>query len=347
MSDFGVGTGGMSMRRLSDSDAEALIAGGRVDGVPAALDAMLSTMRERAESVQGIPISGALSEFIIKGNLSAIAAGAGTFRASPGRFGPTAKRAAAAFAIVPAKILIGASIAAAAVGGAQAFSIVDVPLLPDPGPQVVTSVPVVTVPAETSDEPATTVATTATSVLPSTQATETDTTAATAVPASAQATETDTTTPVRPPMNQDAVSSRPTLPTQAAVEGIPGCEFGQNTSARPDSPGHAEAPSLDPCAAGTPGGIDNGPPVLVEPTGGVGAPASIPASNGASPPAGAPGQSAGDNSGNGAGNSNGAAPAPAPNSGQGGNAGADDVGLGNASTDPPRSSGQGRTPPGD
>jgi hypothetical protein len=330
MSDFGVGTGGMSMRRLSDSDAEALIAGDRVDGVPTALDAMLSTMRERAESVQGIPISGALSEFIIKGDLSAIAAGAGTFRASPGRFGPTAKRAAAAFAIVPAKILIGASIAAAAVGGAQAFGIVDVPLLPDPGPQVVTSVPVVTVPAETSDESTTTVATTATSVLPSTQPTETD-----------------TTTPVRPPMNQDSVSSRPTLPTQAAVEGIPGCEFGQNTSARPDSPGHAEAPSLDPCAAGTPGGIDNGPPVLVEPTGGVGAPASIPASNGASPPAGAPGQSAGDNSGNGAGNSNGAAPAPAPNSGQGGNAGADDVGLGNASTDPPRSSGQGRTPPGD
>lgn len=154
MSDFDVHTNGMNKRRLSDADAEALIAGRRVEGAPPGLDAMLSTMRERAESGPSVPISAALSEFIIDGNPSAIASDAAPLSSSPRRFRTRAKRAAAVLAVVPAKILIGASMAAAAaVGGAQAFGVVDLPLLPGPAPQVVIPTPVEIVPPTVDDRP--------------------------------------------------------------------------------------------------------------------------------------------------------------------------------------------------
>ena len=177
---------------------------------------MLSAMRERSESGPSVPISGALSEFIIEAHPSVISAGAGPLKTSQRRSWPVAKRAAAVLAMVPAKILIGASMAVAAVGGAQAFGVVDVPLLPGPGPSVVTTIPAEPVPSETSDAPAKPVPTT----VPSGST-------------SKAATETHRTIPPRPAVNEAPVTSPPTLPPQAAVEGAPGCEFGQDTSARP------------------------------------------------------------------------------------------------------------------
>ena len=221
---------------------------------------MLSAMRERSESGPSVPISGALSEFIIEAHPSVISAGAGPLKTSQRRSWPVAKRAAAVLAMVPAKILIGASMAVAAVGGAQAFGVVDVPLLPGPGPSVVTTIPAEPVPSETSDAPAKPVPTT----VPSGST-------------SKAATETHRTIPPRPAVNEAPVTSPPTspptLPPQAAVEGAPGCEFGQDTSARPTA-----APPTDPCAPGAAEGTDNAPP---EPAAAAGAPASVPRNNAA------------------------------------------------------------------
>lgn len=302
MKDFDVLTDGMKKRRLSDPDVEALVAGRRVDGAPLGLDAMLLTMRERAESGPSVPISGALSEFIIEAHPSAIPADAGRLKTSQRRSWPVAKRAAAVLALVPAKILIGASMAVAAVGGAQAFGVVDVPLLPGPGPSVVTTIPAEPVPSETSDAPAKPVPTT----VPSGST-------------SKAATETHRTIPARPTINEAPVASPPTspptLPPQAAVEGAPGCEFGQDTSARP-----AAVPPTDPCAPGAADGTHNAPP---EPAAAADASASVPRNNAA----------------------NHATPAPAANSGHGSDAGS---AVEKASTpNPAQNSGQGRTPPGD
>ena len=217
---------------------------------------MLSAMRERSESGPSVPISGALSEFIIEAHPSVISAGAGPLKTSQRRSWPVAKRAAAVLAMVPAKILIGASMAVAAVGGAQAFGVVDVPLLPGPGPSVVTTIPAEPVPSETSDAPAKPVPTT----VPSGST-------------SKAATETHRTIPPRPAVNEAPVTSPPTLPPQAAVEGAPGCEFGLDTSARPTA-----APPTDPCAPGAAEGTDNAPP---EPAAAAGAPASVPRNNAA------------------------------------------------------------------
>lgn len=320
MNDFDVHEDGMKKRPLSDDEVEALIAGHRVEGAPPGLDAILSTMRERAERGRGVAISGALSEFIVDGIPSALPADSGHLGVSPRRSSPVAKRAAAVFAIVPAKILIGASMAAAAFGGAQAFGVVDVPLLPGPGPQVVTSIPAATVPPQTSGVPATTPTMPATSVPTSTKATET------------KATEADVTIPVRPTVDDAPVISRPTLPTQAAVDGVPGCEFGLDTSARPDgespgdvpaqrpdAPGRAEVPPIDPCETGAPERSDTTPPIPLDPSRATGAPSSVPGNSGGNPGSSAPAQPPGDNSG-------------------GGNA---------STTNPSGDSGQGRTPPGD
>lgn len=127
MNDFGVDTDGMNRRRLSDTDIEALIGGRPVDGVPVQLNAMLSTMREQAQTGPSVPISGALSEFIIDANPSAVPVNAEIVTASSRWSRPIATRAAAVLAIVPAKILIGATMAAAALGGAQAFGVVAAP----------------------------------------------------------------------------------------------------------------------------------------------------------------------------------------------------------------------------
>ena len=282
MKDFDVLTDGMKKRRLSDPDVAALVAGRRVDGAPLGLDAMLSAMRERAESGPSVPISGALSEFIIEAHPSAIPADARLLERSQRRSWPVAKRAAAVVALVPAKILIGASMAAAAVGGAQAFGVVDVPLLPGPGPSVVTTIPAEPVPPETTDAPAKPAPTTVPSVS-----------------TSKEAPETHRTIPVRPTVNEAPVTVRPaippTLPPQAAVEGAPGCELGQATSERP-----TVVPPADPCASGAATGDNSGH--------------DAPGSNDAAP---APAANSGSGSDAGSAVGNASAIHPAQNSGQG------------------------------
>lgn len=350
MSDSDVDTGGMGTRRLSDSDAEALISGRPVEGVPSELGDMLSTMREQAASGPGVPISGALAEFIVESAPSVTPIGAASSMTSLRGSRRIAKKAAAGFAIVPAKILIGATMAAAAVGGAQAFGIVDVPLLPGPEPVVVTTVPVEIVPPTTS----------AASARPTTTTVAPSTTTVASVPAS---TVSGAIIPVPSTVNEARVTSPPTVPTQAAVDGTSGCDFGQETSGRPDGESNADAPDqrpdvalntavpqIDPCKRGGPdqtrpsAPVDTMPSVPAAPSRGTGTPSSVPDNNGANPGGGAPAQSPGDNSGNASGERNGAASDRVPASGQGGN---DNSGGGSVSTtSPPRNSGQGRTPPG-
>lgn len=158
MSDFDVESNDMYTRRLSDADAEALMAGRPVAGAPSDLVDMLSTMRRRAETGPSVVASAALREFVVDGNVSAnpvAVASAGSLR-ERSRPRSRATRAAALLAVVPVKLLIGASMAAAAVGGAQAFGVVDLPLLPRPtSPVVTTTVPVEIVPRLVDADPAT------------------------------------------------------------------------------------------------------------------------------------------------------------------------------------------------
>jgi hypothetical protein len=340
MSDFDVDIGGMSTGLLSDSDAEALIAGDRVDGVPPQLGDMLSTIREQATEGPGVPISGALTEFIIARTASVTPIGAASAKANrpgPRRF---AKKAAAASTIVPAKLLIGATMAAAAVGGAQAFGVVDVPLLPGPEPVVVTT----TVPVETL--PATASATT--TVVPST-------TIVALSQSSAGTTVSRATVPGQPPSNATPVASPPAVSTPATEDLASGCDFGQETSGRPAGESNGDPPDrrpdvpantvvlpIDPCTRGE----DDRPrpPEPADTSRGNGAPSSVPGANGGDSVGGSPGPTPEDHPGHASGHSGGAAPDHVPTSAQGGNG---NGGGGSAPTSLPRNPGQGRTPRGD
>ena len=77
----------MKRQRLGDTDIEALIGGRPANGVPMQLKAMLSTMREQVQIEPSVPISGALSEFIIDGNPSAVPVNAEIVAASSNRAG--------------------------------------------------------------------------------------------------------------------------------------------------------------------------------------------------------------------------------------------------------------------
>ncbi len=145
MSDFGVVSDDMTNRALTDADIEALIQGAAVPGAPASLTDLLVSLRQRAADVPGVPVSGALSEFII-GRASPLApiATCGSHRTlTAATRRPTSlwARASALLGLVPVYVLIGATAAAAAVGGAQLLGLVDVPFLPDRGHQVETPAP--------------------------------------------------------------------------------------------------------------------------------------------------------------------------------------------------------------
>lgn len=359
MSDFDVDTLDMDAQFPSDSDADAIIAGRPVEGVPPQLGEMVATMRRQATSGPSVPPSSALTEFIVERTPAVTPIGAGTSKPGTGTTRPFAKKAAAALAIVPAKLFIGATMAAAAVGGAQALGVVDVPLLPGPEPVVVTSVPVETV-APTTASITTTVVTT--TVAPSSAA-PADT------PASTATTMIETTVPSIPSAEVTPVTSATSEPAPAAGEPGSGCDFGQETSGRADGasrssgPGrrsdaapNSVAPPVDPCERGTtertqpPAPSETVPSAPIEtlPSGpadpgrGNGAPASVPVDQPGGSSGGDPANARDDNPGNA--RSNDAAADRGPASGQGGN---DDDGGGNGSTSPSPNSERGRTPRGD
>lgn len=360
MSDSDVATGGMSARRLSDHDAEAVLAGRSVEGVSPGVGEMLSTMRERATIGPGVPIAGALIEFVVDSAPAVTSIGAAS--SITGQRGPrrVAKKAAAAVVIVPAKILIGATMAAAAaVGGAQAFGIVDIPLLPGPEPVVVTTIPFEVVPPTISAVPATIVAPTLTT-------TDTPSTApAAAAHVATGTTANDGSGRVRQSTNTDHGATRPVAPTQSIVEGTSGCDFGQATGGRLRDEANEDATDGRPdVAVNTPvlpsapcrtGGLDRTKPSAPvdtkpsapgDPSRATAPPSSVPVNNGAHPggAATAPSSIPGADSGNAAGVSNGAQPDHSSTSERGAD---DNFGGGVSQASPPPNTGRGRTPPGD
>lgn len=143
MSDFGVVGGDMTHGALTDAEIEALIQGAAVPGVPVPLTDLLVSLRQRAAAVSAVPVSGALSEFIVgRTSASTPIASSDSRRALTAGRRPTSllARTGALLGMIPIYVLIGAT-AAAAVGGAQLLGFVDVPFLPDRGHQVGTPAP--------------------------------------------------------------------------------------------------------------------------------------------------------------------------------------------------------------
>ena len=251
MSGFDVVRDGMPNRLISDAAIEALIAGEPVVGTPESLWAFVASLRELAQGGPSVPMSGRLLEFLVDGSpagapLTAIQTGQ-TSEASSRRTGRLAGKAAAVLALIPAHLLVGATIAAAALGSAQAFGFVDVPLLPDPGPPVETLAPVELPPVDTPPTDST--------VAPAVAATP----PGAAVPAENQTRgsfpDTDTPTARERPESPARQPVSSTLPRQAAVGGKPGCELGEQAAAqsaqppaqRPTPVTSDVTPAVEPC----------------------------------------------------------------------------------------------------
>ncbi len=267
--------------RLSDTDAEALIAGQPVAGVPPELSDMLSMMRDRVTTGPNVRLTGALCEFVEESVASVTPIRTKASTAASPRTRSLARKAVAGFAIVPAKIFIGATMAAAAVGGAQALGVVDVPMLPGSGSQVVSSVPAETLPPRSSNVSTTPVEKT--------------------VPVATDAVRHATAVVPEPSASNSATVAEPvsgspqTIPTRGAVVGEPWCEFGQKTSGRrgeasndntpvkrPDKDAQPAAPAVEPCDtvapehASTTAPLDSPSSRPVDRSGGNGASPSVP-----------------------------------------------------------------------
>lgn len=278
---------------LSDTDVEALIAGQTVAGVPPELSDMLSMMRDQAVTGPAVPLTGAASEFVEESVASVTPLRKRATTAASPRARSIAKKAVAGFAIVPAKILIGATMAAAAVGGAQALGVVHVPILPGSGSQVVSSVPAQTLPPRSSD-----VVTVPTPTVPgSSEAAGTAPAAPPSTEGSGSATVVRSVPPretVSPVVDESSNSSR-SAPTRGAGDGEPGCEAGKVTSEqrrgesndgapvqRPDEGPNTTAPTIAPCDEGAPGHtatsapLDSTSSVPVDRSRDTGAPPSVP-----------------------------------------------------------------------
>lgn len=189
MSIFNVVRVGMDRRRLTDSAIEALIAGDSVVGAPAQLTEMVASLRNYSAALPDVPVSGALKEFIVDGSLLRPPVSAANTESAK-RTKLWFAKVAAAVGAVPAQLLLGTTVAVAAVGGVYVLSGVDRSHVPDPRPPIETPEPSTTVPVvETPGR---------------------------GVPVVDSPTHT-------PPTNPTGR----TLPDQANVEGTPGCENGQ------------------------------------------------------------------------------------------------------------------------
>lgn len=201
MSIFNVVRVVMERRRLTDSAIESLIAGESVAGTPAQLTEMVAALRNYSAALPDVPVSGALKEFIVDGARQRPFVTAANSEPSK-RTKLWYAKVAAAVGAVPAHLLLGTTVAVAAVGGVFVLNVVDGPHVPNPRPPIETPEPSTTVPVvETPGRGA---------------------------PVVDQPTHT-------PPANP---TSR-TLPDQANVEGTAGCKNGQHAAGGTTSQGAA------------------------------------------------------------------------------------------------------------
>jgi hypothetical protein len=231
MSDFNVARDDMAQYRLSDTDIDALIDGEPVEGAPAQLTELMVSLRSHADLGPSVPVSAALSEFIVTGTTGDTqpnTTDAEVISLHRHRISRLTK-AASIVGLAPLPFLIGATMAAAAaVGGAHVAGIVDIPLLPDHGAQIEVVAPPepdlvdpVAVPSIAKNEPTLTVAVPPASARPQLP-----------VPSSLPAAASTPEQPLVPDISASAGdhATAPTLPSEAAVEGTPGCELGQDTA---------------------------------------------------------------------------------------------------------------------
>jgi hypothetical protein len=126
MSHSDVAGGEMNFNRISDADIEALIAGEPVAGAPGQLTELVGALRSEFDATPAVGVGTALGEFIDVIDLTTTPT-----VTSAGRARGLGTKAAAVFGAVSVKILLGAAVAAASVGGAHVLGVVDVPGLPN------------------------------------------------------------------------------------------------------------------------------------------------------------------------------------------------------------------------
>ena len=137
MSDFDVLDNSMTNRGFSDAEIEALIAGSAVAGAPTPLVDLVASLQQRSAAVPSVAMSSELTAFVASVATAPRRIDTSAAHATHAQR-PTAwlAKAAALLGLVPTSLLIGATVAAAAVGGAQFLGIVEVPFLPSRGHQV-------------------------------------------------------------------------------------------------------------------------------------------------------------------------------------------------------------------
>jgi hypothetical protein len=137
MSGSDVSRDGMSHQRLTDADIDRAISGRSRDDANDELLQFVAALRGLADSGPSVRVAGALQEFIVDGTATSVPA----VEAEPETTGPWKIRrlaTASVFGIVPAYLVIGSTLAAAALGAAHLSGVVDVPLLPERAPQIQT-----------------------------------------------------------------------------------------------------------------------------------------------------------------------------------------------------------------
>lgn len=222
MNNFDVVDGDMEDRRLTDAEIEALIEGRPVAGAPAQLTDLLAALRHHADT--DVPASAALDEFFVTGESSgaqsSVSGEGGTVLVLRRRRASSLVKAASIVGLVPVPLLIGATMAAAAaLGGAHAVGLVDVPLLPDHTAPIEVIVPIM---PETDSPPPSDTSRVAGQDSGTRESPEVD---AASKPSAAVASARQHSREELVPADRDAAA--PALPNEAAVQGTPGCEFGQ------------------------------------------------------------------------------------------------------------------------
>ncbi len=242
---LGVAWGGMKFRGLSDADIEALIAGELVAGTPE-LSALVGALRGEFDVTPTVQVRTALGEFI-----DVLDVRTSTVPSSAGNGGGLAAKAAAVFGAVSVKVLLGAALAAASVGGAHVLGFVDVPGLPDKAPTARVEIPVPALDAPVEN------------------------------PAAVEQVEIQ-------PTRQTDLPQQPSASAGAVVERGTGCEFSQETvetrSREATEQGRADGLPIGPCDVdqapshtlpdqarkdlrGPPADVPSGPPAEIVPPG--------------------------------------------------------------------------------
>ena len=136
MTGLGVAGGEMNFRRLRDADIEALIAGEPAARVPGRVAELAGALRSEFDATPTVGVGTALGEFLDVVDLTTTPTAT-----SAGSGGGLGTKAAAVFGVLSVKMLLGAAVAAASVGGAHVLGVVDVPGLPNIANTVLVEIP--------------------------------------------------------------------------------------------------------------------------------------------------------------------------------------------------------------